>query len=251
MARPGPAGPYVWPAPVGQLRCTFALVWRMYHDAQRPVTPEHVAIVGLGALEAAQIQVAAVCLVPGVCSQKTCVPLCTYAADPRFSQVVKRRPYKVTDYIIEFLDAGPVLERLHRRGFGSVHHPLRAPFVVGPVLALQVVVSKNVQGSADSVGLLPWPGVMAGVQGRGYGSGRIERVYVFYQRAGYLGTARASVALSHFVAYAPHDDAGMVAVAVYHALNIALPPIVKGCVVIIGVLADAPAIKGLINDQQA
>ena len=58
-------------------------------------------------------------------------------------------------------------------------------------------------------------------------------------------------ALGDFVADAPEDHAGMVAVAQDHGVQIALPPVLEEPVVVVGVLALLPAVEGFVHDQHA
>ncbi len=61
----------------------------------------------------------------------------------------------------------------------------------------------------------------------------------------------ATIALLDLVADAPHDDAWMVPVAQYHALKVALPPVGKGYMVVVGSLAFPPAVEGLVDHEHA
>ena len=62
--------------------------------------PEDIAVVGLGSFEAAQIQVSAVGLVPGIATQEgSFIPVEMDPADARFTQVIQGGPYEVADDI--------------------------------------------------------------------------------------------------------------------------------------------------------
>jgi hypothetical protein len=55
----------------------------------------------------------------------------------------------------------------------------------------------------------------------------------------------------NFVADAPHQHGGMIAIALHHGVEVALPPVLENDVVIVGILAIDPAIEGFIQYQHA
>src|SRR6185503_888502 len=57
--------------------------------------------------------------------------------------------------------------------------------------------------------------------------------------------------LHHFIADAPDEDTGMIAIAQYHVFEIALVPLVPVEVVVIFRLRNLPHIKRLIHDDEA
>jgi len=64
-------------------------------------------------------------------------------------------------------------------------------------------------------------------------------------------SAARHVAVGDLVADAPEDDRGRVPVAEHHRGDVALPPILKEEVVVVGILAGVPAIEGLLHQQHA
>ena len=57
--------------------------------------------------------------------------------------------------------------------------------------------------------------------------------------------------LGNLVADAPHNHAGMVAVAAHHVAQVALAPLVEILAVAVGNLGDAPHVEGLVHHHQA
>ena len=65
---------------------------------------------------------------------------------------------------------------------------------------------------------------------------------------GYLGAARRGVGVVNFVAYAPHYNAGVVAVAPHPAARISFVPLREEAVIVVVVLFKLPHIKAFAVD---
>ena len=112
VTRPRPVGPHVGPAPPGDGPRLAASRGRMDGDIQGiAAPPQDIAVVRLRALEPAQVDVAAVGLVPRVAGKE----LAVFAVEARLpdtclAEVAVGRPHEVAGDIREILDGLPVVE---------------------------------------------------------------------------------------------------------------------------------------------
>ena len=90
--------------------------------------------------------------------------------------------------------------------------------------------------------------LLAMCEGRGVVAGIEYEVGLFGSKI--IGISRRPL-LEHLVAYAPHEDRGMVAVAEHEVGKVALSPLVEeACVVVLG-LAASPHVERLVHDDQS
>ena len=104
-------------------------------------------------------------------------------------------------------------------------------------------------GDIHLVGQLVGNGVAPIIESGSRGPGGIFLVEEIDQAFGVLPTVLGTL-LGDFVADAPHDDAGMVAVAPHHVADIALRPLVEIFAVAVGDFGDAPHVEGFVHDDQ-
>jgi hypothetical protein len=71
------------------------------------------------------------------------------------------------------------------------------------------------------------------------------------QHPGNLGPIRAAIPFHNLIADAPDHNAGMIAIALDHRLDIALPPFIKSDMVIEWIFPFAPAVESFVHYQHA
>ncbi len=115
-----------------------------------------------------------------------------------------------------------------------------------PVGADIVIDAENAQrpGEAGAIGAA---GVVAG---RGRGPRGVFAVADIDEPLGHFITILRAL-LGDFVADAPEHDAGMIAIAIEHARQVALAPLVEEAAVAVRRLARLPFVKGLVHDHEA
>ena len=169
-------------------------------------------------LPPADVYVAAVGDVPGV--EILLLPVAA-PADARLADVVERRPDEIADDVRVVEHCRPVVERFEREGLCADHDPAGHARVVGLVTIFHVVVPRNVERCEVRVFVFAHV-----VNGGGDGARRVESAHVVRERLRHFhhfGTG----AVRNLISDAPHDDGRVVAVALDHALDISLPPLVE------------------------
>ncbi len=114
----------------------------------------------------------------------------------------------------------------------------------------QVVVSPDIQELEGGIERLA--AAASAVDGGGDGTRAVQGLDVLGELFGDLH-APGLGAFGDLVADAPHDDAGMIAVAQHHRAEVALPPVgeVRVIVLRVGGLLALPLIEGLVHHQHA
>ena len=170
------------------------------------------------------------------------------APDARLAQIIDAGPYKVAQDIAVVLGGLVVLPGIARKTLGLHHHTVGHPLVVALCLEYQVVVTHNVV--LGSQGVVDVPVAVPGGQGRCHGAVlTVDAAYVLGHLMCRLDHFYL-LALYHFVADAPAEDAGVQTVAQHHGIEVALPPGVYQGVVVVVVLLLTPSVEGFVYHQQ-
>src|SRR5512133_665916 len=123
--------------------------------------------------------------------------------------------------------------------------------MIRAVLFPLIVIAANIQRGERRVHGLPFFAVPAIANGRRHRASGINCTNVLRQPARNLIAVAVTVALLYFISDAPNDDAWMIAVTVHHRVQIALPPVIEGDMIITNIFSVAPTIERLINHQHA
>ena len=215
--------------------------------------PQHTPIMRDGLSPSRQVDVAAVGRVVG---EHGVLPrlagrlaLVVVAADARLAEVVDARPDEVADDVLVVHRRAVVAVGVAGVALGLHHHALGHALVVALSLEDHVVVAHDVVTGGQ--GVVDVPVAVPGGQSRRHGAPLgVELAYELCHLRGRLDDAYV-LALYHLVARRPAEDAGVAAVAAYERAQVLLPPLVDQLVVVVRVLLVAPAVEGLVDDQQA
>src|SRR6185437_520528 len=124
--------------------------------------------------------------------------------------------------------------------------------MIGRVLLQLVVVAAHIKVSER--GLHVFPGLLRVIPGRADRGGHWARGVELLYLSGKLAANYDTLGLRTFgnlIADAPKNNAGMIAVALDHGFNIALPPLLEIEAVVLRILTPRPAVEGLIDHQHA
>ena len=174
--------------------------------------------------------------------------LIVVAADARLTEVVETCPNHIAHDVRVVVHCCPVAEGISRIALRLPHHTLGVALVVAGVFENHVVVAGNIK--YVEVRVVDFPVAVPRTKGLGDGA------CVIYLQNGILQQTCGMdntqfLTFYDLVAQAPRDDAGMVAVAQNHCVNIlAIARVDEGGVVVLQ-LGRAPTVEGFTDNQHA
>ena len=151
--------------------------------------PQNIAVIGLRTFPPADVDVAAVGLVPRPTREPgrpagTCLALEPGSTDTGLTEVVHAGPDEVADDIGQPLDGSPALVRFAGERLGGDYDALGMPLVVALVGAHLVVVAADAQFREERVNAFP---LRQAVDGRCHRPGGIGEAHALGQAAGDVG----------------------------------------------------------------
>ena len=142
----------------------------------------------------------------------------------------------------------PGAEGIARIALRLPEDALGVAFMVAGVLEDHVVVAHHIEYL--SVRVVDFPVAIPGTESLSNGTCLVMFVDGLLHLSGCIDHANV-LTLYHLVADAPRDDAGVVAVAQHHCMDVLAEAGVDDGRIVIGILLCAPAIEGLVNNEHA
>ena len=141
------------------------------------------------------------------------------ASDTGFAKVVKTCPHDIADDVWIVANKSPVAERITRITLGLPHHTFGIALMVAGVLEYHIIIATDIE--YIKVRIEDFPIAVPSTESLCHGASLVVIQDSLLQ---HLCSVYHSdvLALYHLVAYAPADDAGMVAVALNHGTDILL-----------------------------